>query len=173
MLTAYKSDLIVEGENKQTIKKIMLHSAQHYPSAIFCCLSVPLAPRWEATQTVQLLGKLIWNILLMQQDLNLGGKDWTELRHRPAHFHMGCMSLPSYWEAGTGAGSWNWKLSRSKLRHRGLYQLQSQFTLLLSHTDIKLELRNRNFLAPRMTVDETQYISIKKRVLDTCWCTLN
>lgn len=67
------------------------------------------------------------------------------------------MSLASRWEAATGAGSWNWKLTRSKLCHTGLYQLQSQFTLLLSHTDIKLELRNQHFLVPRMTVDETIY----------------
>jgi len=49
-----------------------------------------------------------------------------------------------------------------KLCHTGLYKLQSQFTLLLSHTDIELELRTQHFLALRMTVDETLYLSIKK-----------
>lgn len=145
MLTTYKSALTMEGENKQTIKKTPLYSSQRYLTAIFCCFRMPLAPRWEATQTAQLLGKLIRCLLSMEQDLNLGGGDWAEFRHRISPFRTGCMSLPSYWEAATGAGTWNWKLPRSKLCHTGLYQLQSQFTLLLSHTDIKLELRTSTF----------------------------
>lgn len=63
MLTMYKSELVTGEENKQTSTKIMLYSARHYPSSIFCLLSLPLTPRWEATLTAQRFRKLIRHML--------------------------------------------------------------------------------------------------------------
>lgn len=157
----------MEGENKERIKKLLL--LHNFTQQAFCApLECPEHPDMKPFRLCS-----FWENRSIDARPQLGRKrlSWAQAQSSPL--------LQGLWEPSLilGAYHWCWKLELETNQIKGM-SLGSVPAALAVHTSAPLHrhktwTENHHFLAWRMTADETQYISIKNWVLDTCWCIVN
>lgn len=159
----------MEGENKELKQSLPLHNFTQQPfSAPLECSEHPdkkpfrLCSFWE---------NQVYSIDAIRPQLGRKRLSWAQAQNNPL--------LQGLYEPSLILGGYNscWKLELETNQIKAM-SLGSVPAALAVHTSALLHryktwTEDHHFLALRMTADETQYISIKNWVLDTCWCIVN